>query len=324
MKLQKLQSLIAEDLGKVNEVILDLTGSRADLIPQLSNHLIASGGKRLRPILTLLSARLCGYTGSSHINLAASVEFIHTATLLHDDVVDESALRRNVPTANNLWGNKASILVGDFLFSQSFKLMVKEKSLRSLEILSHASAVISEGEVMQLMAANDIAANEDIYFQIISAKTAELFAAACQIGAVIAAKSPQEEQALRDYGMNLGIAFQMVDDALDYSAKEEELGKSIGDDFREGKATLPVIVAYSRGDRAEKAFWERTIKARDQQDGDLAQASALITKHGASTHTLNEAKRYAALGADALAIFPECEEKAVLRDILEFSVERAY
>lgn len=324
VKLQKLQSLIAPDLEQVNQVILQLTGSRADLIPQLSNHLIASGGKRLRPILTLLSARLCGYTGSSHINLAASVEFIHTATLLHDDVVDESALRRNLPTANNVWGNKASILVGDFLFSQAFKLMVQEKSLRSLEILSHASAVISEGEVLQLMAANDITASEETYLQIIRAKTAELFAAACQIGAVIADRTQEEEQALRSYGMNLGIAFQMVDDALDYSATQEELGKTIGDDFREGKATLPIILAYARGTTKEKTFWERTIKECSQQAGDLEQAIVLINHYDAGIHTLNEAKRYASLGNDALTVFPESEEKSVLRDILEFSVERAY
>lgn len=324
MKLQNLQSLIADDLKKVDDVIYGLTGSRAGLIPELSNHLISSGGKRLRPILTLISARLCGYTGTSHVNLAASVEFIHTATLLHDDVVDESALRRNVPTANNLWGNKASILVGDFLFSQSFMLMVKEKSLRALEILSHASAIISEGEVLQLMAINDIGMQQENYLQIISAKTAELFAAACQIGAVVAERNAQEEECLRSYGMNLGIAFQMTDDALDYSAKQEELGKSIGDDFREGKVTLPVIMAYNRGDSTEKAFWERTITECNQQEDDLEQAIALINRHDAFHHTLNEAKSYAAKAAQALDIFPESQEKAVLRDLLEFSIERAY
>ncbi len=324
MTLHKLQSLIADDLHKVNEVILSLTGSRADLIPQLSNHLIASGGKRLRPILKLLTARLCGYQGASHINLAASVEFIHTATLLHDDVVDESQLRRNVPTANNVWGNKASILVGDFLFSQSFKLMVQEKSLRSLEILSHASAVISEGEVMQLMAVSNVSASEEVYLQIIQAKTAELFAAACQIGAVVADRPEAEEKALRDYGMYLGVAFQMVDDALDYSAKQEELGKTVGDDFREGKATLPVILAYARGTKEERAFWERTMQECNQQAGDLEQAISLIEQHGTVRHTLEEAKRYVVLAEQAIAPFSECEEKAVLRDILEFAVERAY
>src|SRR5690348_15427487 len=231
-------------MQRVNGVILARTGSEVAMIPEVANHLINSGGKRLRPILTLALARLTGYGGEGHIKLAAAVEFMHTATLLHDDVVDESELRRGRLAARMLWGNEASVLVGDFLLGQAFKMMVEVGSLKALEILSSAAAVIAEGEVMQLAAAKNTATTEDEYIAVIRAKTAELFAAACEVGPSIAGRPKAEQAACRSYGMNLGIAFQLVDDALDYGGKAAKLGKNIGDDFREGKITLPVVLAF--------------------------------------------------------------------------------
>jgi len=260
------------------------------LIPQLAGHIVASGGKRLRPMLTLGCARLCGYNGSRHIALAAAVEFIHTATLLHDDVVDASDLRRGRDTANAVWGNKPPILVGDFLFSRSFELMVADGSLRILEILSRASSVIAEGEVLQLTTANDTRTSETAYLAVVQAKTAELFAAASRIGAVMAERPPEEEEALDCFGRNLGIAFQLVDDMLDFSAHQSELGKSVGDDFRDGKVTLPILVAFARGDEEERTFWRRTIEGLDQQPGDLDQAIRLVARRGALAETLARAE----------------------------------
>jgi octaprenyl-diphosphate synthase len=323
-RLATIQSYIEHDLRRVDQVIIQHTGSRAGHIPLLSNHIISSGGKRLRPVLTLICAKLCGYEGERHVNLAASVEFIHTATLLHDDVVDESELRRGTPTANNLWGNKISILVGDFLLSQAFQLMVKDGSLRTLDILSSASAVISEGEVMQLVAINDVTMSEATYVEIITAKTAELFAASCQIGAVVADKNHEEEMALREFGMNLGIAFQIIDDALDYAADEAALGKTVGDDFREGKVTLPVIHAYAAGNPEERAFWERAMQGDAQQEGDLARATALLSQHNSLHYAMQKAVEYATLAHKALQSFESCAAKTILKDIVDFSVERAY
>jgi octaprenyl-diphosphate synthase len=322
--LATIQSYIEHDLHRVDQVIIHHTGSRAGHIPLLSNHIISSGGKRLRPVLTLICAKLCGYEGERHIHLAASVEFIHTATLLHDDVVDESHLRRGTPTANNLWGNKISILVGDFLLSQAFQLMVKDGSLRTLDILSSASAVISEGEVMQLVAINNIAMTEENYSEIITAKTAELFAASCQIGAVVAGMEHSTEMLLRSFGMNLGIAFQIIDDALDYSAQEADLGKTIGDDFREGKVTLPVIHAYSLGSPEERDFWKRTMQDNNQQEGDLQLAVSLLHKHQSLPYAMQQAVAYAALAKQSLDIFPASEAKSILQLLIEFSVQRAY
>jgi octaprenyl-diphosphate synthase len=252
--LDALLGLVEGDLKKVNQHILDNMKSPVALIPQLAGHIIASGGKRLRPVLTLASANLCGYTGQRHIGLAACVEFIHTATLLHDDVVDESDLRRGQASANAIWGNEASVLVGDFLFSRSFQLMTADGSLQVLRILSDASAVIAEGEVLQLMTANEPTTTEEAYLEVIRSKTAKLFAAATRIGAVVAERPQAEEEALESYGMNIGIAFQLIDDVLDYSADQLKLGKTVGDDFREGKVTLPVILAYRRGNEEERAF----------------------------------------------------------------------
>ncbi|MEE8259059.1 MAG: polyprenyl synthetase family protein, partial [Sphingomonadales bacterium] len=271
-----LQALVAGDMNKVNAIILEMMESKVVLIPQLAGHLIASGGKRLRPLLTLASARLVRYEGKRHCNLAACIEFIHTATLLHDDVVDDSELRRGKESANTLWGNKPSVLVGDFLFSRAFEIMVADGSLRVLKILSTASSVIAEGEVMQLLTANNPETTEDTYMDVINAKTAGLFAAACEIAPVVAERPKKEEEALRAYGQNLGIAFQLIDDALDYSAKEAVLGKTVGDDFREGKVTLPIILAVRRGSKKEREFWKRTLQGGGQKTEDLAEAMAYL------------------------------------------------
>ncbi|MFZ5608701.1 MAG: polyprenyl synthetase family protein [Pseudomonadota bacterium] len=322
--LKRLQALVGGEMGEVNETILARMQSPVALIPQLAGHLIASGGKRLRPMLTLACAKLCGYEGLRIPKLAACVEFIHTATLLHDDVVDDSELRRGRDTANAIWGNQPSVLVGDFLFSRAFELMVEDGSLKVLKILSRASSVIAEGEVHQLMTVNNLSTTEDAYLQVIGAKTAALFAAACQIAAVVAERGIAEEQALAAFGDNLGIAFQLVDDALDYSARQEELGKTVGDDFREGKITLPIILAYRRGGEAERAFWHRTMEQSQQDDGDLARAIALITRHGALTDTLERAQHYGRKAKDALDLFPDGAAKHVLKGVVDFSIARAY
>lgn len=322
--LNRLQNLVADDLIKVNKVIIDRMDSRVPLIPQLAGHIVASGGKRLRPLMTLASAKMCGYSGDRHIQLAACVEFIHTATLLHDDVVDESDLRRGNATANALWGNQASVLVGDFLFSRAFQLMVRDGSLRVLDILSTASAVIAEGEVLQLITANDTATSEDAYLEVISSKTAALFSAACRIGAVVSDRPKAEEKALESYGRNLGIAFQLVDDVLDFSAKQAELGKTVGDDFREGKITLPIILAFRRGNDEERAFWNRTLEELDQQEGDLERAMSLLQNHGALDDTIERARHYGAMARDALGYFPQSEEQQALVDVVDFCIERAH
>src|SRR5471032_3356417 len=268
-----LAALVDSDLKRVNALILDRMHSPVALIPQLAGHIIAAGGKRLRPMLTLASAKLVGYRGDRHLALSAAVEFIHTATLLHDDVVDASDLRRGLATANAVWGNKPSVLVGDFLFSRAFQLMVEDGSLKVLGILSHASAVIAEGEVLQLVTSNDTTTDEAAYLAVIRAKTAQLFAAASQICAVIAGRPAEEEAALTAFGLNLGIAFQLVDDMLDYSARQAELGKTVGDDFRDGKITLPIVLAFKRGDEPERRFWRRTLEKLEQTDDDLDRRS---------------------------------------------------
>ncbi len=322
--LRPLMDLVGGDLQAVNALVVERMRSPVALIPQLAGHVVAAGGKRLRPLLTLASARLCGYTGIRHVALATCVEFIHTATLLHDDVVDDSDLRRGLASANAVFGNKASVLVGDFLFSRAFELMVEDGSLRVLEILSRASSVIAEGEVMQLMTTSNIATSEDDYLDVIRAKTAALFAAACEVGAVVADRPAEQARALRDYGLNLGIAFQLADDVLDYSAKQAEFGKTVGDDFRDGKITLPVVLALARGDEAERAFWERTLAEMDQQPADLDQAMALLHRHKALDDSLQRAHAFAAAAANALAVFPDSREKTVLSDLVRFCVDRAY
>ncbi|MCH7931393.1 MAG: polyprenyl synthetase family protein [Proteobacteria bacterium] len=322
--LDRLNALVADPLAEVNRVILRRMDSPVALIPQLAGHIIAAGGKRLRPMLTLASAKLCGYAGERHVNLAAAVEFIHTATLLHDDVVDKSDLRRGSATANALWDNTASVLVGDFLFSRSFQLMVADGSLKALKILSDAAAVIAEGEVMQLVTTNDTETSEAAYLDVVTAKTATLFAAACRIGAIVADRPAVEEDALDTFGMNLGIAFQLVDDVLDYSAREVELGKTVGDDFREGKITLPIVLAFRRGSDADRRFWRRTLEDGEQRDGDLARAIALLERHGALGDTVERARHYGAIARDGLAIFPDGSEKSVLLEVIDFCIDRAH
>ncbi len=320
----RLQAMVAEDMRQVNEVIVQRMDSPVALIPQLAGHIVAAGGKRLRPILTLASARLCGYDGKRHVRLAACVEFIHTATLLHDDVVDESDLRRGLATANAVWGNKASVLVGDFLFSRAFQIMVEDGSLDVLRILSSASAVIAEGEVHQLITANDTATSETAYLDVIRAKTATLFAAACRIGAVVADRPKVEEEALDSYGLNLGIAFQLIDDVLDFAARRESLGKNIGDDFRDGKITLPIVLAFRRGSESERGFWRRTLEELEQQEGDLEHAIQLMEKHGSLRDTVARARHYGAIARDALGIFPDSTEKRALLELVDFCIQRAY
>ena len=323
--LDGLTGLVADELRDVNELIIRHMNSPVDLIPKLASHLIAAGGKRLRPVLTLASAKMCGYcNGTRHIALATCVEFIHTATLLHDDVVDESELRRGLASANTVFGNQASVLVGDFLFSRSFELMVEDGSLDVLRILSHASSVIAEGEVLQLITSNDTETSETAYLDVIRAKTAQLFAAACRIGAVVADRPKVEEEALETYGMNLGIAFQLIDDVLDFSAEQAKLGKSVGDDFREGKITLPIILAFRRGDDRERIFWRRTLEDLEQGEDDLPRALELMSKHNALTDTVARAQHYGAIARDSLCLFGDGEEKRALDDLIDFCIHRAY
>jgi octaprenyl-diphosphate synthase len=321
--LRPLLDLVADDMRAVNGLILDKAVSDVELIPKLAHHLIDSGGKRLRPMLTIASAKACGYRGSGHIKLAAAVEFMHTATLLHDDVVDDSDLRRGKQSARLIWGNQASVLVGDFLLGQAFRMMVQVGCLPALEILSNAAAVIAEGEVMQLAAAKDTSTGEDDYLAIIDAKTAALFAAAAEVGAAIAERPEEERAALRSYGRNLGMAFQLVDDALDYAGDSSQLGKSTGDDFREGKITLPVIVCLRHGGDEERSFWRRTLSAGRIEAGDLEHAIRLMQTHGAIEATLERARQFGASARDALAGVPAGPSTSALDDVVEFRIARA-
>ena len=321
--LDRLSEALSDEMGAVNALIRDRMASRhAPRIPEVTAHLIEAGGKRLRPMLTLAAARMVGYGGPYHIHLAATVEFIHTATLLHDDVVDESSQRRGRPTANLLWDNKSSVLVGDYLFARSFQLMVEPGNMRTLEILANASATIAEGEVLQLTAAQDLATTEDIYIQVVRGKTAALFSAATEVGGVIADAPADQVQALFDYGDALGIAFQIVDDLLDYGGTTEAIGKNVGDDFRERKLTLPVIKAVAKADEQERAFWSRTIEKGDQRDGDLEQALALLARHGAMDAARADALAWAAKAKDALRVLPEHPIRDMLTDLADFVVSR--
>ncbi len=322
--IEQLVGLTAADMGRVNAMILSRTGSDVTMIPEVANHLISSGGKRLRPMLTLAAAQLSGYAGEGHVKLAASVEFMHTATLLHDDVVDESDMRRGKVAARIKWGNEASVLVGDFLLGQAFRMMVEVGSLRALEILSSAASLIAEGEVMQLAAAKNTETNEDEYLAIIRGKTAELFGAACEVGPVIAERPKAEAAACRSYGMNLGIAFQLVDDALDYGGAAARLGKNTGDDFREGKITLPVVLSFRRGTDEDRAFWRRTLERGEIADGDLEHAIEIMKRCRALEDTVERARHYGAMARDALAIFPDGEMKSALLETVEFCVARGY
>jgi octaprenyl-diphosphate synthase len=320
---ESLQAALATDMAAVNTLIRErMASEHAPRIPEVTAHLVEAGGKRLRPLLTLAAARLCGYEGAHHLRLAATVEFIHTATLLHDDVVDESARRRGRPTANLLWDNKSSVLVGDYLFARAFQLMVETGSLRVLDILANASAVIAEGEVLQLTAAQNLATTEAVYLQVIRGKTAALFAAATEVGGVIAGAPEVQIAALRDYGDALGISFQITDDLLDYGGASSTLGKNTGDDFRERKMSLPVIRAVAAADAAERAFWVRAIERGEQREGDLAEALRLMARHGSLESTRETALAHAARARAALAPLPDGPLRGHLSDLAEFVVAR--
>jgi octaprenyl-diphosphate synthase len=319
----RLAAWLAADMDAVNALIrLRMASEHAPRIPEVTAHLVEAGGKRLRPMLTLAAARLLGYQGDNHVKLAATVEFIHTATLLHDDVVDESQRRRGRPTANLLWDNKSSVLVGDYLFARSFQLMVETDSLRVMDILANASAVIAEGEVLQLTAAQDLRTTEAIYLTVVRGKTAALFAAATEVGGVIAGAPDAQVDALRTYGDALGIAFQIVDDLLDYGGTAAAIGKNTGDDFRERKLTLPLIKAVACADAEERAFWVRVIEKGDQRDGDLDHAMALMTRHGAMEAARAEALAWAAKARAALAVLPDHPLRQMLDDLADYVVAR--
>jgi octaprenyl-diphosphate synthase len=331
--LRGILALVDAEMAGVNRIILDKAVSDVELIPKLAHHLIDSGGKRLRPMLTIAAAKLCNYQGDgdrfdAHIRLAASVEFMHTATLLHDDVVDDSDYRRGKKAARLLWGNLASVLVGDFLLGQAFRMMVDVGSMPALKILSNAAAVIAEGEVMQLSAAKNLATSEDAYLAIIDAKTAALFSAAAEVGAAITGRPLAEQEALKSYGRSLGIAFQLVDDALDYSGDAAKLGKSVGDDFREGKITLPVILAYQRGSDDERAFWTRTVGQSGGDgaagDEDLQHAIALMSRHNVIDATFERARQFGTAARDALGVFPASAAKQAMLDVVAFAIIRAH
>ena len=324
---QKINEFLSEELKTTNQIILESSKGKAELIAEITNHLVSSGGKRIRPILTILAAKLCGYnSGNRHCNLAAAVELIHSATLLHDDVVDESSLRRGQPTANAIWDNKSSVLVGDYLFSVSFQLMVKDGSLEVLETLSQTSGIMADGEVLQLMNSKDVEISKENYLDIISYKTAILFAAATKVGALITNQDQQRTQDLNDFGQNLGVAFQIIDDILDYSADEQTLGKKIGDDFFEGKVTLPIILTYQQSSSEEKQqikklFAENLIND-EQNPESFKQIMMLINKYEALEKSYQTALTYRDLAVKNLDSFKDCQEKSMLIEILDYGISR--
>ena len=317
-----LVELTRDDMTRVNQLILSKTGSDVEMIPEVAKHLIDSGGKRLRPMLTLAAASMCGYEGNHQITLAASVEFMHTATLLHDDVVDESDMRRGKQSARMVWGNQASVLVGDFLLGQAFRMMVDAGSMEALDVLSTASTIIAQGEVMQLSAAQSMETTEDDYLTVIRSKTAALFSAATEVGPILAESEKPVRDAFRSFGLNLGLAFQLVDDALDYGGSKADLGKNVGDDFYEGKITLPVLLAYRRGSEEEREFWRGAMESDSSDEAALEKAMELLTKHGAISDTVNRARHYGEIARDALAPLPDSDMKQALLDVVEFCVSR--
>ena len=327
--IQPLVDLVKTDMGRVNDLILEKAGSDVEMIPEVAKHLIDSGGKRLRPMLTLAAANMCGYGSDGeeigHVKLAMAVEFMHTATLLHDDVVDESDMRRGKLAARMLWGNQASVLVGDFLLGQAFRVMVDVGSLRALDVLSTAACVIAEGEVLQLSVAQNMKTSVDEYMEVIRSKTAALFAAAAEVGPILAKSEEEKIVALRTYGLELGNAFQLIDDALDYGGSAADLGKNVGDDFREGKITLPVILAYDRGSEDDKAFWRRVMEERkDVTDGALKKGMSLLTETKALEDTLAQARQHGANAISALDAFEDSPYKSALIDAVEFCISRAH
>jgi octaprenyl-diphosphate synthase len=322
--IEPLLQLTRDDMGQVNQLILSRAGSDVSMIPDIAHHLIESGGKRLRPMLTLAAARMSGYGGDQHVKLAASVEFMHTATLLHDDVVDESEMRRGKAAARIIWGNQASVLVGDFLLGQAFRMMVEVGSIDALTILSNAAAIIAEGEVMQLATAKNTATTEDEYLSVIQAKTAALFSAAAEVGPVIGGRDRSERAAFRSFGTNLGLAFQLIDDALDYGGSSDTLGKKTGDDFREGKITLPVVLSYRRGSDEDRRFWRRILEAGEIADGDFERAVQMMRRHRAIEDTIERAHHFGSVARDALAPLHESEHKRALLGAVDFCIARAY
>ena len=322
--LRNIKLLANDDLIAMDVVIKNRLHKKEQLVQDITYHIINSGGKRLRPVLAILSAKLFGYQGKRHINLAAAVEFIHTATLLHDDVVDHSDLRRGRETANHHWDNKSSILVGDFLFSQSFLLMSEDNDLNILAILSKAASVIAEGEIKQLSSIANLNITLDNYIEIVSAKTAELFAASCQVGVAVAKTSKEPQLAMYNFGLNLGIAFQIIDDLLDYMADQLDLGKAVGDDFREGKVTLPIIIAYDLSNKQEKEFWQRSMFVKTQQPQDLSKALEILEKYSIGNKCLEMAKEYANKAKECINIAPDNEIKKTLIEVLDFSINRGF
>ena len=322
--LERLSSYLSEDLASVNAIIIDRMHSNVALIPKLATHLIAAGGKRIRPLMTLAAASLLGYQGIRQHKLAACVEFIHTATLLHDDVVDESGQRRGIASANAIFGNEAAVLVGDFLFSRAFTLMVEDGSLDVLRILSKASSVIAEGEVLQLSTTRNVETTEKDYIDVVTAKTAELFAAACEVGAIVSEAPAAQIEAFRVYGMNLGIAFQIVDDILDYAATETKMGKSLGDDFREGKITAPVVHALQRATDEELKFWTRTLGDLQQDENDFIHAKEILEAHGSINAAITMARDYGRQAEQALLTFPQNEVRDMLQNIVTFTIDRDF
>ncbi|MBF0179799.1 MAG: polyprenyl synthetase family protein [Magnetococcales bacterium] len=322
--LQRLKDLIGPDLERTNAIILEQLDSQVALIPTLGGHIVSSGGKRLRPVLTLLSARMFGYRGNDDALLAAVVEFIHTATLLHDDVVDRSDTRRGRATANSVWGIKAPVLVGDFLFSRSFQILVAHGNLAVLRVIADACAVISEGEVMQLVATNHLSTTEEHYLEVVQCKTSTLFAAAARLGALLGGRSAVEEEALASYGLLLGNAYQVVDDTLDYSATNEVLGKTVGDDFQEGKITLPVIHAYRHGSEEERAFWVACLERREIPPDGLQRAIRLVRERGSLEYAMQRARAFVREAKERLTVLPDTPEREAMAMLADFSVERDY
>tara|TARA_B100000029_G_scaffold283288_1_gene277154 strand:- start:305 stop:1303 length:999 start_codon:yes stop_codon:yes gene_type:complete len=316
-----INNLVKNDLIEVQKIIKNNIGDKIPLIDNLSNHILTAGGKKIRPIVTLLTSKLCNYSGKNHLSLAACVELIHTATLLHDDVIDESKMRRGIPTANDLFGNKSSVLVGDFLFSKSFELMVANGSKSILKILSKTSSTLAEGEVMQLSTIKNYLTDDQSYMNIIKAKTASLFSAASEISALLTNQDNQTQKNLKKYGEYLGTAFQLVDDALDYIGNEK-LGKKIGDDFREGKITLPVIIAISNSDKEEKNFWKRVIELENRNEDDFKRALKIIEKYDGINITMNRALEFSECAIKSLNHFPESNFKNALQELPKIAVYR--
>ncbi len=322
LSFEQVKSLAQKDLMEMNQVIESRLFNRSPLIQDIARYIINSGGKRFRPVLLLLIAKAFGYVGSRHINLAAAVEFIHTATLLHDDVVDHSKFRRGKLTANDKWDNKSSILVGDFLFSQSFLLMSEDKDMQVLEVLSKTAAIIAEGEVKQLTSIGNLSLTEESYLAVISDKTAELFAASCQVGAIVAGTKETVQKKMYNFGLNLGKAFQIIDDVLDYTSRKDDIGKNVGDDFKEGKVTLPIIFAYSKSNEEEKSFWHKVIVEKTQEDSDFLNAVNIFDKYNIIPACLALAKDFACFALSDLAFLPDNEIKKSLKDLLRFTIYR--